>query len=50
MGILIFFFEELIFINLNFSLLNFFYIMEINKIHTFDLVLNKVFQSSKPSW
>jgi hypothetical protein len=49
MGILNFF-EELTFINSNFSLLISFNIMEIFLIHTFDLVLNKVFQSFKPSW
>jgi hypothetical protein len=49
MGILNFF-EELTFINSNFSLLISFNIMEIKKNYTFDLVLNKVFQSSKPSW
>jgi len=44
------FFEELTFINSNFSLLISLNIMEILKIHTFDLLLNKVFQSFKPSW
>jgi hypothetical protein len=48
MGILSFF-EELTFVNSNFSLLISFNIMEIFKIHTFALVLNNVFQSSKLS-